>query len=57
MALNPGSEERINMNGDDTYLDARERFCVLICKDNLRARFGLIRDHQLAMPGLFNVMK
>lgn len=57
MALNPGSEEWINMNGDDTYLDTRERFCVLIRKDNLRARFGLIRDHQLAMPGLFNVMK
>lgn len=57
MALNPGSEEGINMNGDDTYLDTRERFCVLIRKDNLRARFGLIRDHQLAMPGLFNVMK
>lgn len=57
MALNPGSEKRINMNGDDAYLDIRERFCVLIRKDNLRARFGHIRDHQLAMPGLFNVMK
>jgi len=24
---------------------------------NRGARFGLIRDHQLAMPGLFRVMK
>lgn len=57
MALNLGSEKRINMNGDDTYIVIRGGFCVLIRKDNSRARVGLIRDHQLAMPGLFNVMK
>lgn len=45
------------MNIEDTYPDTRGRFCIVIRKDNVGARFGLIRDHQLAMPGLFNVMK
>ena len=55
--LNPGSEKRVNMNGDDVYLGIYDRLFALIGDDNFWARFGLIRDHQLAMPGLFNVMK
>lgn len=54
--LNPGSEKRVNMNGDHVYLGIYERLFAL-GEDNIWARFGLIRDHQLAMPGLFNVMK
>lgn len=58
-ALSLGSEGRVNVRADAVYPDTRGGgLCgVCNCEDNLGARFGLIRNHQLAIPGLFNVMK
>lgn len=59
-ALRPGSEERTRVRADAVYPDTRGRgLCDGDNREdiNLGARFGLIRDHQLAMPGLFRVMK
>lgn len=55
-ALSPGSEGRASVRADAVYPDTRGGG-VGNREDNLGARFGLIRNHQLAMPGLFNVMK
>lgn len=60
MALfNLGSEKPVNMNIENADLDTRgDCFSVFVIRvGNFTARSGLIRDHQLAMPGLFNVMK
>jgi len=58
-APSPGSEGRASVRADAVYPDTRgEGLCgVGNREDNLGARFGLIRNHQLAIPGLFNVMK
>lgn len=47
------------MRADAVYPDTRGGLCGGDNREdnNLGARFGLIRDHQLAMPGLFRVMK
>lgn len=57
-ALSPGSEGRASVRADGVYPDTRGGFCGVDNREgNLGARFGLIRNHQLAIPGLFNVMK
>lgn len=47
------------MRADTVYPDTRGGLCGGGKREdnNLGAKFGLIRDHQLAMPGLFRVMK
>jgi len=46
------------VRADAVYPDTRGGLCDEDNReDNFGARFGLIRDHQLAMPGLFRVMK
>lgn len=57
MALGPGSEGRVNVRAEAVYPNTRGAFCGGTREGNRGARFGHIRDHQLAMPGLFKVMK
>lgn len=58
MTPDPGSEGRASVRADAVYPDTRGRLCGGDNREGIRgARCGLIRDHQLAMPGLFRVMK